>query len=309
MDNETTGKPDISIIIPVYNEEGNVEPLYGQLKQVLSALGKPYEIIFIDDGSTDNTYRRLKSLADPGLRIVRFQRNFGKASAFACGFSCARGKVIITMDGDLQDDPVEIPRFIEALNTYEVVSGWKHQRKDPPGKVIPSRIFNAMASVITGVRVHDFNCGYKAYRGYAVEHLNIYGDMHRYIPAIAHLNGYSVGEIEVEHHPRSSGRSKYGAGRLFKGFMDLITVKFLMTYARRPLHAFGFIGVALSFIGLIICSYLAYLWASGVPIGSRPLLNLGVLLITIGIQFVAIGLIGELIVSGRKGPDWIIKKD
>ncbi len=303
------GNPDISIIIPVYNEKGNVEPLYGQLKRALSALGKPYEIIFIDDGSTDDTYDRLKSIKDPDLSIVGFQRNFGKASALACGFSRAKGKAVITMDGDLQDDPVEIPRFIDALNTYEVVCGWKYPRKDPLEKVIPSRIFNAMASAITGVRVHDFNCGYKAYRGYVVKHLNVYGDMHRYIPAIAHINGYSVGEIRVDHHPRSSGRSKYGASRLVKGFMDLITIKFLMTFARRPMHVFGFIGMALGTVGVVICAYLAYLWVSGVPIGSRPLLNLGVLLITIGIQFAAIGLIGELIVSGRKGPDWIIKRD
>jgi glycosyltransferase involved in cell wall biosynthesis len=246
MDNMTTGKPDISIIIPVYNEQGNIETLYGQLKQVLLVLGKPYEIILIDDGSTDGTYERLKSINDPGVRIFSFQRNFGKASALACGFSMAKGKAIITMDGDLQDDPAEVPRFIEALNTYDVVSGWKHRRKDPIEKLIFSRIFNALTRGVTGVKIHDFNCGYKAYRGYVVEHLNIYGDMHRYIPAIAYLNGHSVGEIKVEHRPRYSGRSKYGMDRLYKGFMDLITIKFLMTYTRKPMHAFGGVGIALS---------------------------------------------------------------
>lgn len=301
-------KPYLSIIIPVFNEEDNVEPLYGQLKTVLDTLATSYEIIFIDDGSTDATYERLKNITDPGLSIVRFQRNFGKASALSCGFSRALGKEIITMDGDLQDDPAEIPAFIKALKTCEVVSGWKYKRNDPLSKRVPSRIFNALAGALTGIHIHDFNCGFKAYRSYVVKNINLYGDMHRYIPAIAHLKGYSVGEIVVEHHPRINGKSKYGASRILRGFLDLITVRFLMSYANRPMHIFGTLGLGLSGAGMIVCAYLLSMWVGGMHIGERPLLSLGVLLIIIGIQFMAIGLIGELIINTRNNNDWIVRK-
>lgn len=301
--------PYLSIIVPVCNEEDNVTLLYGRLKGVLAGIGRPYEILFVDDGSTDDTYARLEGLNDPAVRTIRFQRNFGKAAALSCGFSRAKGKAIITMDGDLQDDPQEIPRFLEALKTYDVVSGWKQKRNDPPGKTVPSRLFNWMARAVTGIKLHDFNCGFKAYRSYVIKNIPLYGDLHRYIPAIAYLNGYSVGEIAVEHHPRVNGKSKYGPQRLFKGFIDLITIKFLMTYARKPMHIFGGVGLALSGIGVMVCLYLLSLWVSGAHIGSRPLLTLGVILIVIGIQFMAIGLVGELIIYTGRGRDWVLRKE
>lgn len=309
MEDPISKSVTVSVIVPVYNEEANVEPLYGKLTSTLSTLGMPYEIIFIDDGSTDDTYERLKAITDPAPTIVRFQRNFGKAAALSCGFSRARGKYVITMDGDLQDDPKEIPRFIEALKTYDVVSGWKQKRNDPLTKLIPSRIFNALTSTLTGVHIHDFNCGYKAYRHYTLKNINLYGEMHRYIPIIAHSKGYSVGEIPVEHHPRASGRSKYGVKRLFSGFLDLITIQFLTSYAKSPMHMFGMLGLVLGGLGTLVCLYLLYLWSTGVHIGNRPLLSLGVLLMVIGIQFIAIGLIGELIISTRNNNDWIVRKD
>jgi glycosyltransferase involved in cell wall biosynthesis len=275
---------------------------------VLQSIGKPYEVIFIDDGSTDDTAKVLEALHDPLVKVVRFQRNFGKAAALSCGFSRANGKMVITMDGDLQDDPKEIPRFIEALETYDVVSGWKQKRNDPLTKTIPSRIFNAMTRAATGIKLHDFNCGFKGYRRYVIKNISIYGEMHRYIPAITYLKGYSVSEIAVEHHPRVSGKSKYGAKRLFSGFLDLITIKFLMSYAKRPMHIFGTLGMGSVGIGVLVCLYLLVQWIGGVHIGNRPLLTLGVLLIIIGIQFVAIGLIGELIVNSRNNNDWIIRK-
>jgi glycosyltransferase involved in cell wall biosynthesis len=299
---------DLSIVIPVYNEVGNIVPLYDRLTEVLRSIGKPYEMIFIDDGSTDDTVKALEGLHDPLVKVVRFQRNFGKAAALSCGFSRSTGKIVITMDGDLQDDPREIPRFIQALETFEVVSGWKQKRNDPLSKVIPSRIFNAMTRAVTGIKLHDFNCGFKGYRHYVVKNMSLYGEMHRYIPAIAHLKGYTVGEIAVEHHPRVNGKSKYGAKRLFSGFLDLITIKFLMSYAKRPMHIFGSLGLGSGAIGVITCLYLLVQWTEGVHIGNRPLLTLGVLLIIIGIQFMAIGLIGELIVNSRNNNDWIIRK-
>ena len=213
------------------------------------------------------------------------------------------------MDGDLQDDPKEIPSFIEALKTYEVVSGWKQKRNDPVSKRVPSKIFNAMTSVLTGVHLNDFNCGFKAYRSYVVKNISIYGGLHRYIPVIAHLKGYSVGEMVVQHHPRASGKSKYGPRRIFAGFLDLITIKFLMSYSRRPMHVFGTLGLLCGAIGAAICLYLFSIWIMGSRIGDRPLLDLGVLLVMIGIQFIAIGLIGELIISSRNNNDWVLRKE
>jgi glycosyltransferase involved in cell wall biosynthesis len=309
MDQKTTGRPDISVIIPVFNEEGNVEPLYGQLKSVLEKLDKTYEMLFIDDGSTDSTYDNISKISDPSLTVIRFQRNFGKASALSCGFSRARGKIVITMDGDLQDDPKEIPRFLDALKTYEVVSGWKQKRNDPASKRIPSKFFNALTGILTGVHLNDFNCGFKAYRSYVVKNISLYGGMHRYIPVIAHIKGYSVGEIAVEHRPRINGKSKYGTRRLFAGLFDLITIKFLMTYSKKPMYIFGSLGVLFGALGSVICIYLFYIWLLGTHIGNRPLLSLGVLLVVIGIQFMAIGLIGELIISTKNSNDWVIRMD
>jgi glycosyltransferase involved in cell wall biosynthesis len=306
-----TEPPHLSIIIPVYNEKDNVTELHEELLKALSSTGYTYEIIFIDDGSRDGTYQALDSIrkADNKVKIIRFQKNFGKSAALSYGFSRARGKVIITMDGDLQDDQKEIPRFLEALDSYDMVSGWKQKRHDPLTKTLPSKIFNWLTRRLTGVNIHDFNCGFKAYRSEVVKNINIYGEMHRYIPAIAQWKGFIVGEVPVDHRPRTRGKSKYGTKRLIRGLLDLITIKFLMSYCQRPLHLFGGIGFLSCGAGAAICSYLLYTWLTGVKIGDRPLLTLGVLLIIIGIQFVAIGLIGELMVSTRDNREWVVKGD
>jgi glycosyltransferase involved in cell wall biosynthesis len=296
----------ISIVIPVMDEQDNVTELYNQLESVLSKTGE-YEILFIDDGSRDETAKRIKEIKDKNVRVIQFQRNFGKAAALSCGFKESKGDMIITMDGDLQDDPKEIPRFIEKLKDYDVVSGWKFKRYDPITKTIPSKFFNWLTKQITGVNIHDSNCGFKAYRRYVVENLDIYGELHRYIPALAHRKGYSIGEIKVEHHARKHGKSKYGVGRLLKGFLDLITVEFLINYTKRPLHFFGSIGIISGGFGFLICLYLVNLWIQSVRIGDRPLLMLGILLIIMGVQFIAIGLMGELMVSLNKTDNYVTK--
>ena len=297
----------ISIVIPVMDEQDNVTELYNQLKPVLSKTGE-YEILFIDDGSRDETAKRIEEIKDKNVRLIQFQRNFGKAAALSCGFKESKGDLIITMDGDLQDDPKEIPRFIEKLKDYDVVSGWKFKRHDPITKTMPSKFFNWLTKQITGINIHDPNCGFKAYRRYVVENLDIYGELYRYIPALAHQKGCSIGEIKVEHHARKHGKSKYGVGRLLKGFLDLITVEFLIDYTKRPLHFFGSIGIISGGFGFLICLYLVNLWIQSVHIGDRPLLMLGILLIIMGVQFIAIGLMGELMVSLNKTDDYVTKR-
>ncbi len=213
------------------------------------------------------------------------------------------------MDGDLQDDPKEIPKFLEKLKDFDMVSGWKVKRQDPFSKTLPSKCFNKLTRFITGVKINDFNCGYKGYRREVVKNLNLYGEFHRYIPALAHWKGYTVGEIEVEHHPRTHGKSKYGVERLLKGCLDLITVTFLTLYKKRPLHMFGGIGFVLGFSGIAISIYLLLLWITGTRIGDRPLLMLGILLTVIGAQFISLGLLGELITNSRNNDDYVIKFD
>lgn len=275
----------------------------------LSILEITYEIIFVDDGSTDGTFKEINAIGDNRVRIVRLQRNYGKAAALSCGFNKSRGRIVITMDGDLQDDPKEIPRFLEKLEEFDMVSGWKSKRYDPVSKTLPSKFFNSLTRCVTGVKINDFNCGYKGYRSDVVKNISLYGEFHRYIPVLAHWKGYTVGEIKVEHHPRIHGKSKYGMERLFKGFLDLLTVTFLMLYKKRPLHMFGSIGLILGFVGILISGYLLLLWITGSRIGDRPLLMLGILLTVIGVQFVSMGLIGELITNSRNNDDYIIKFD
>lgn len=290
---------DLAIIIPVLNEERNVFHLYRLLRHVLKDITQDYEVIFVDDGSRDKTYHVLKSihLNDNKVKVIKFRRNFGKAAALSAGFAEAKARIVITMDGDLQDDAREIPKFIRKINEgYDMVSGWKRRRYDPLGKTIPSKFFNWLTRKLTGVRVHDSNCGFKAYRGHVVKSIKLYGELHRYIPALAYWQGYRVGEIVVKHHPRRHGKSKYGVERLVKGFLDLITVKYITTYTKRPLHFFGFIGLGASGIGVLLGFYLFCQWLVGVGIGKRPLLLLAVLIIMVGVQFISMGLIGELIV-------------
>lgn len=297
----------ISVVIPVFNEQATVEPLYRRLRQTLEHLGRPFEIIFVDDGSRDRTQRVLSQLAcsDPGLKLVRFRRNFGKSAALAAGFRAARLDIIITMDGDLQDLPEELPKLIDRLGEdYDVVSGWRHRRRDPWSKRAASFVYNRTTSWITGVRLHDFNCGFKGYRRAVLDEVRIYGERHRFIPVLASYRGFKIGEVKVEHAPRQFGRTKYGWERFLGGFFSLLTVILLTRYTNRPLHFFGIVGLLFSLAGLIIDSYLAFerlffrKW-----LGDRPLLLFGTFLIIIGIQFIFFGLLGEMIASTFRRED------
>ena len=297
---------DISVVIPVKNESKSVVPLYEELHNILTKIKKKYEIIFIDDGSTDDTFVELEKLhkKNENVKVIQFKQNYGKSDALMAGFSYAEGDFVITMDGDMQDDPSEIPRMLDKIKRgYDLIVGWKFTRNDPITKRLPSKIFNKLTALLTGIKIHDSNCGFKIFRREVIKNLNIYGELHRYIPALVHWKGYKVDEIKVNHRPRKFGKSKYGVTRLIKGFLDLITVKFLTKFAKRPFHLFGTIGFALSTIGFFIGLYMTYLWSKGVVIWNRPLLIFGVLLMVIGIQFISIGLLGELIISNRKQDD------
>lgn len=290
---------DLSIIIPLNNEEGNIVPLYQKLSEQLQRIQQQCEIIIVDDGSTDLTFEKITQLhqQDPRIKIIKFRKNFGKSTALSVAFHCAKGKIIITMDGDLQDDPDEIPQFLAKIEEgFDLVSGWKYPRYDPFTKTIPSKFFNKLTCLFTGVDLHDFNCGFKGYKRVVIKNIQLYGEMHRYIPALAAWNGFKITEIKIKHHPRLSGRSKYGFSRLVKGFLDLITVKFLTSYASRPLHVFGVPGI-LSFVaGISIGVYLVMLkYLENAQLSDRPLLMLSVLLIVIGFQFVSMGLLAEMI--------------
>lgn len=292
----------ISVVVPVMNEEQNVRPLYEKLSAQLNALGQHYEIIFVDDGSTDKTFLALKALhADyPGIvRVIRFRRNFGKTPALVAGFSRCRGEVIFTMDGDLQDDPEEIPRFLEKLDEgYDLVSGWKFPRHDPITKTFPSRVFNGMVSTMTGVHLHDINNGFKAYRRELIEdnQLKLYGEFHRFVPVMAHWRGYSITEIKVRHHPRKYGVSKFGARRFGRGLIDLINVLFLTTFLRTPLRFFGPLGFWTFFVGALIDIFVVIRsFVSHEPIHNQPLLFVGILLMIIGVNFFMTGLQSEMI--------------
>lgn len=301
----------ISIIIPVYNEEKSIGPLHSAVKKTISRVTNSYELIFIDDGSTDNTFFILKKLKSKHkqIKLIKFKKNFGKAAALAAGFKLAKGDIIITMDGDLQDDPTEIPNFISKINEgYDLISGWKYDRKDPLSKKIASKIFNFLTRILTGVHLHDFNCGFKAYRRNVVKNLRLYGELHRYIPVLAYQKGFKLGEIKVKHHPRKYGKSKYGLSRLIKGSFDLITVKFITSYTKRPLHLFGVFGLLFLFLGIILNLYLIYLKIVSGNIGNRPLLFLAVLLIILSVQFIAIGLLGEMITYQNKEEPYLIEE-
>ena len=301
MNPEATGsceKPWLSLVVPLYNEAESLRPLH---RAVQEALGDgDYELLFVDDGSTDDSFDVLKELQqqDAKVRILRFARNFGKAEALAAGFRESRGEVVVTMDADLQDDPREIPTLIATLSKgYDLVSGWKQHRMDPLAKTLPSKIFNRVTSLLTGIRLRDFNSGFKAYRRRLVEELNVYGELHRFLPALAYWKGFRVTEVPVVHHPRRFGHSKYGVRRFLSGFLDLLTVLFLTRFQRKPLHLFGSVGLVCLGIGLCTNLYLTVLWLQGEPIGTRPLLQLGVLLVVTGIQFLSLGLLGEMVTS------------
>ncbi len=296
-------RPRISVVVPLFDEEGTLEELHAKLTRVLGELGEPYEILFVDDGSRDGSARIIASLAerDPAVGYVRFRRNFGKSAALDAGFRRARGEIVVTMDADLQDDPEEIPRLLAALDERELdlVSGWKQKRHDPVGKTLPSKLFNFTVRTLTGLKLNDFNCGLKAYRSEAIEGLDLYGELHRYIPVLVAWRGFAVGELAVTHHPRKWGKSKYGIERMAKGFFDLLTVILLTRYRRRPLHLFGWAGLVMFLLGFACLFYLSVLWFLGTGIGARPLLFLGVLLVTVGVQLISTGLLGEMINSTR----------
>ena len=289
----------LSFVIPALNEQDSIL----KLVQEINTHSQPhsYEIIFVDDGSTDSSFQIMKSLADKDerVRIVKFRRNFGKAAALQHGFELAEGDVVFTMDADLQDDPVEIPAFLKKLDEgYDLVSGWKRKRHDPWHKVLPSRLFNWVTARAFRLKLRDYNCGFKAYRRSLVKELCLYGEMHRYIPALAHSLGYKVGEIPVQHRAREFGRSKYGIERYLRGFFDLLTVKMVTHYSKSPLYLFGRIGLISTVLGGAITAYLSVLkifW--GMPLSNRPLLFLGIMFILGGLQFISLGLISELIVN------------
>ncbi|MEO7018580.1 MAG: glycosyltransferase family 2 protein [Ktedonobacteraceae bacterium] len=298
-----TQKIEISLVVPVMNEEKNVRLLYEKIVSQLIELGKPFEVIFVDDGSTDNTFEVLKQLYEENrglVRVIRFRKNFTKTPALVAGFSRCRGDVIFTMDGDLQDDPVEIPRFLEKLDEgYDLVSGWKFPRLDPLSKTFPSHIFNGMVSKLTGVHLHDINCGFKAYRREIIEdsHLKLYGDFHRFVPVMAHWRGFRVTEIKVLHHPRKYGVSKFGAKRFSRGLIDLLNVLFLTTFLRNPLRLFVPLGFWTFMLGALVDLFIVVRsrFFDNSPIHNQPLLFVGILLMIFGVQFVLAGLQSEMI--------------
>jgi glycosyltransferase involved in cell wall biosynthesis len=292
--------PDLSIVIPVKNEADNLPDLYEEFRAVLDASGRPWELLIIDDGSADDSFEILKRLhaSDPRLRVIRFRKNFGQTAAFSAGFDRARGRYIITSDGDLQNDPRDIPAMVDRLEAggLDIVCGWRKDRKDAfLSRRLPSMLANRLISVVTGVALHDYGCSLKVFRSEIVKSLKLYGEMHRFLPAIASWMGVTIAETVVNHRPRRRGRSKYGLGRTVRVVLDLLTVKFLLSYSTRPLQIFGLVGLLTGAAGFGISAWLAYvrLFASQ-SIANRPLLLLGILLMFTGVQFLTMGLLAEL---------------
>jgi glycosyltransferase involved in cell wall biosynthesis len=301
------GAPRVSIIVPVMNEAETIASLVTQVLAVSDreASFVLAELQFVDDGSSDDTWQQIVAAArtDPRVRGIRLRRNFGKATALQVGVAEVSGDIVITMDGDLQDDPQELPRFVAAVQSgMDVVSGWKRTRHDPLGKTLPSKVFNWITAHASGIPLHDFNCGYKAYRREVFEAVHLYGELHRFVPVLAHAYGYRIGEIEVTHHPRRFGHSKYGARRFLRGLLDLFSVVTVTRYARKPGHLFGAGGLLLGGVGTLILSWLSVEWLLGAAIGHRPLLQLGVLLVLVGLQLLMFGLLAELLISRDHAP-------
>ena len=301
------GQIDISVVIPLLNESDSLEELYQSITSLFAHYGRSYEIIFVDDGSTDGSTRIVEALAakDGRVKGIQFRMNYGKSAGLAAGFRMANGRYIVTMDADLQDDPEEIPNLIAGIEQgYDLVTGWKKVRRDPFRKRLASKIYNFFTSLFSGIRLHDFNCGLKAYRREVVKNISVYGEMHRYLPVIAHRNGFRVTEIPVRHHQRKYGSSKFGFARFARGAFDLMTITFLTRYKKRPLHlfgSFGFISFMAGFVVLVILSYERLVQQKF--LSNRPMLFLGVLLIIVGIQFFSIGLLGEMITATRQDHD------
>lgn len=306
--NDITEQPveSLTILIPIMNEEGNLPELYERLTTSLASIGLPYEILFVDDGSVDSSWEIICQLNEGDARVIglKHRRNFGKAQALSNGFAAARGDVVLTMDGDLQDDPDELSKFLGMLDDgYDLVSGWKQRRQDPLGKTAPSKLFNWTVRKASGVQLHDFNCGFKAYRREVTSSIRLYGELHRFTPVLASAEGFRIGELSVKHHARQWGSSKYGWSRLTKGFLDLLTVVFLTQYRQRPMHLFGLPGMGFMMVGVLLGLWLSVeKFALGHAIGTRPLLLLAVLLIVVGTQFFGLGLLGEYQSYGSNAP-------
>jgi len=303
---------DLTVLVPVLNEAENIQPLIEKLVQDLKPLGKSYEIIVIDDGSTDGTFDRVRALAPsmPALRGVRFRRNFGKSAALSVGFREARGRAVVTMDGDLQDDSAEIVRLLSKIDEgFDLVSGWKQDRQDPISKTIPSKLFNAVTSAVSGVPLHDMNCGLKAYRSEVTRTIQLRGELHRFIPVLAHWNGFRVGEIRTVHHPRLHGKTKFGISRFVNGFLDLTAVMFMTTSSNRPVHLFGRLGIAFALAGAVVTIVYTWPWFLGEGLRLRPGLLFGLVLVILGIQFLSLGFLGEMIAGSRaEEPHYAIRE-
>ncbi|MBK6759475.1 MAG: glycosyltransferase family 2 protein [Ignavibacteria bacterium] len=301
---EQLGSSSVSVVVPLLNEAESLPELAKQLESVLERVARGrYEVLFIDDGSTDDSFGVIQDLHTRNNRFkaIRFRTNHGKSAALAIGFAESKGDIVITMDADLQDDPAEIPALISKLDEgFDLVSGWKRKRHDPWHKTIPSKLFNSVTSRMSGIKLHDFNCGLKAYRRDVVNSVQVYGEMHRYIPALAHWEGFRVTEIPVQHRARQFGSSKFGMSRFLKGYLDLLTVMFTTRYIKRPLHFFGAVGSLFAIVGLITDLYLVVEWFLGhTSLSNRPLALFGVAMIIVGVQLISIGLIGELIVKNN----------
>lgn len=301
-DKSSPGRPEISIVIPLLNERESLKELTERIGEALEQYS--YEIILVDDGSSDGSWDTIESLSntDESVKGIKLRRNYGKSSALQAGFQSVSGRYIVTMDADLQDDPFEIPSMIDRLKSgADLVSGWKKVRHDPISKTVPSRFFNAVTRWSTGIKLHDFNCGLKAYKREVTEHIHLYGELHRYVPLLAKWQGFgNIEEQEVKHHPRKYGSTKFGLSRFMHGFLDLVTLLFVNRYMQRPMHFFGSIGVILTVFGFFINAYIAVLKiVYGQPIGDRPLLFLGILLVVIGVQFFSIGFLGEMVNKNR----------
>jgi glycosyltransferase involved in cell wall biosynthesis len=303
--------PRVSVVVPAYNEAESLPELQRELAAALDALGRPWEVVYVDDGSRDGTDRAIEALAAADARVggLSLRRNFGKSAALATGFRAARGELVVTMDADLQDDPAELSRLIAELESgYDLVSGWKQKRQDPITKTLPSWLFNSVTSMVAGIRLHDFNCGFKVYRREVTEALEVYGELHRFMPAPAHWRGFRVGELPVHHRARRFGRSKFGASRFVNGFLDLMSAAFISTSALKPLHVFGRVGLMFLLIGAGIGVYFVVLWAGGEPLRVRPLMLFGAGLVLIGIQFILMGLLGEMIANLGARAEYPVKR-
>jgi glycosyltransferase involved in cell wall biosynthesis len=304
-----TGPRLISFVLPVYDEESSLKELHAQITTAMQGLPDEYELVFVDDGSTDRSFEVLQELRrqDRRVRIVQLRRNFGKAAAYSAGFDNARGELVITMDTDLQDDPAEIPLFVNKIDEgFDMVVGWKHEGKGALHKSLPSRIFNKVVTRITGIKLHDFNCPFKAYRIQVLREIRVYGELHRYIPVMASAKGFSFAEIKIRNLPRRSGKSKYGMERYLRGMLDLLTISFITRFAKRPMHLLGLSGILACSVGLGTVAFfviahilykMGFLLSSGWDIHDRPALSLGILLLVVGVQFFSLGLLSELLIA------------